>query len=102
MRLAVIYRPRQAPPVDQLPALVQGTADWLERYRGSAESLQLFVGGGGVAIIEMNKSAELHRMVAENPFTPYADVEIRPVVDADEAMKNLREVFGSAQAGDTD
>ncbi|HEV2753981.1 MAG TPA: DUF3303 family protein [Solirubrobacteraceae bacterium] len=93
MRVAVIYRPRQAPPPDQLPAMFQGLAEWVQRYRGRMESLNFFVGGGGFGVLDMDDSAELHRMLAEHPFTPFADVEVRPVVDAETALTVLQEVF---------
>ena len=97
MRVAVIYRPRQAPPPDQLPTMFQGLAEWVQRYRGRMESLDFFVGGGGFAVLDVNDSAELQRMLAEHPFTPFADVEVRPVIEARAALQTLQEVF-AAQA----
>jgi hypothetical protein len=97
MRVAVIYRNREAAPPDQLPTLLQGLGEWLQSYGNRGEMLEFFVGGGGVAILDMQDSAELMTMVAENPFTPYSDVEIRPVVAAETAMRQLQEVFGPAE-----
>jgi muconolactone delta-isomerase len=51
-----------------------------------------------MGIFEGDDSAELQRILAEDPFTPFADVEIRPVVDPDTALRNLREAF-AARAG---
>ena len=99
MRVAVIYRPRQAPPPDQLPTMFQGLAEWVQRYRGRMESLYFFVGGGGFAVLDMNDSAELHRMLAEHPFTAFTDVEVRPVLDAETALANLQEVFTARTTG---
>jgi muconolactone delta-isomerase len=49
---------------------------------------------------EADDSAELQRMLAEHPFTPFADVEIRPVVDPGTALKTLQEAFAArAQTG---
>jgi Domain of unknown function (DUF3303) len=98
MRTAVIYRPRQAPPLDQLPGLIQELADWIQRYRDRIDSLNFFAGGGGLGITDTDDSAELQRMLAENPFTIFADVEIRPVVDVDAALRNLHEAY-AARAG---
>jgi hypothetical protein len=35
-------------------------------------------------------------MIAAHPFTPFSDVEIRPVVEPGVAMKVLQEVFAQA------
>jgi muconolactone delta-isomerase len=48
-----------------------------------------------MGIFEGDDSAELQRILAEHPFTPFADVEIQPVIDADAALRNLREAFAA-------
>jgi hypothetical protein len=100
MRVAVIYRPRNSPPFELLPQLVQGMADWTARYQDRMETLYFFAGGGGLGVIDIDDSAELQRILAEHPFTPFSDVEIRPVVDPGTALKTLQEAFAArAQTG---
>jgi muconolactone delta-isomerase len=72
---------------------------WLERYSGRMSALEFFIGGGGFGVIDIDDSAELHRIISEHPFTPFADVEIRPVVEPQAAMANLREVSAARAAG---
>lgn len=98
MRVVVIYRPREAPPLEQLPNLLQGMAEWLERYRDRLEVLEFFPEGGGLGIGDVEHSSELLQMAAEHPFTDFMDVEVRAVVHADAAMRIYQDVFG-AQAG---
>lgn len=93
MRVAVIYRPGTPPPQEALPELMQRMGAWLETYAGRMSTVEFFVGGGGFGVADMGDSAELHRMIAEHPFTPFSEVEIRPVVDPHTAMATLREVF---------
>ena len=99
MRVAVIYRPKSAPPPDLLPQLFQAMGEWVGRYSNRMETIQFFVGGGGFGIIDVDDAAELHRLTAEHPFTPFADVEIRPVVPAETALRNLQEAFAARPAG---
>ena len=56
--------------------------------------------GGGLVLADIDDSAELNRIVAENPFTPFMDVEIMPVVEPSVAMATYGEVV-SALAGAT-
>lgn len=99
MRVAVIYRPRNSPPPEVMPKLFEELAGWVERHRDRMETLQFFVAGGGFGVVEVDDSEELQRIIAEHPFTPFADVEIKPVVDADVALRNLQEVFAARFAG---
>ena len=99
MRVAVIYRPRQAPPPEALPMMMAGMGAWLEKYGNRFSTLEFFVGGGGFGVIDVDDSADLHRISAEHPFTPFAEVEIRPVVEPARAMDTLREVFAAMGPG---
>jgi predicted Rossmann-fold nucleotide-binding protein len=99
MRCAVIYRPSSPPPPDLMPELMQRLGAWMSEYGSSMSTTEFFVGGGGFGVIDAANSSELQRMVAAHPFTPYSDVEIRPVVPPQEAMQILQEVFAQAAAG---
>ena len=98
MRVAIIYRPKSPAPPEAIPALMQGMAAWVEKYSNRIAPLEFFAGGGGYGVIDVDDSAELHRILAEHPFTPYADVEIRPVLSPAEAMANMREAFAARAA----
>jgi len=93
MRVAVIYRPRDPAPPDAIPMLMAGMSAWLERYGTRFETIEFFAGGGGFGVIDIQDSAELHRIMAEHPFTALSDVEVRPVVEPAVAMANLRAAF---------
>jgi hypothetical protein len=91
MKIAVIYRPRTAAPFERVPDMLQGTAEWIEKYGDRFETLYFFAAGGGVGVADIDDSAEFQRMTAEHPFTPYADVEIHPAIDAQTSLKTLKE-----------
>ncbi len=90
MRVAVIYRPRSAAPLDAAPMLMQALGHWVESYSPRLTTLEFFVTGGGLMLADVDDSAELNRIVAENPFTPFMEVEIMPVVAPSAAM----EIYG--------
>src|ERR671932_772513 len=78
MRVALIYRPRNAAPPELVPQLFQQMREWITRYESRMETIGFFVSGGGFAVLDSEDAAELQRMTAENPFTPFADVECTP------------------------
>lgn len=97
MKLAIIYRPRNAPPMEAMAGMFEGVSQWVQKYEGRIDPLYFFVSGGGFGVADVDDEAELQKMLAEHPFTTYADVEVRPVVDAKTAIRNLQEAF--AQRG---
>jgi hypothetical protein len=70
---------------------------WVEKYGDRFSTLEFFVGGGGFGVIDIDDSAELQRIAAENPFTQFSEVEIRPVVEPGAALAILGEAM-AAQA----
>jgi hypothetical protein len=102
MRIAVTYRPRSAAPIEVAPMLMEGLGQWVEKYSDQFLILEFFVAGGGLVIADFEDAAALNRVVAENPFTPYMEVDIRPVVDPGVAMGAFRELaaaFAAPAAG---
>jgi hypothetical protein len=78
--------------------LMGALGQWVENYSKRLSTLEFFVIGGGLVLADIDDSAELHRIVAENPFTPFMDVEIMPVVEPGTAMAAYGEV-AAALAG---
>jgi hypothetical protein len=72
---------------------------WLAEHQSRFSTLEFFVGGGGFGVLDVSDSAELQKMVAANPFSPFSDVEIRPVVEPGQAMQILQEAFAQASPG---
>lgn len=99
MKIAVIYRPRNAPPPELVPGLLEGTRQWLDSHAARFEQVYFFTNGGGFGVIDADDSTELMRLSAEHPFTPFSDVEIRPVLEADEALGTLQQAFAARAQG---
>jgi hypothetical protein len=78
--------------------LMGALGEWVETHSKQFTTLEFFVIGGGLVIADLDDSAEVHRIVAENPFTPYMDVEIMPVLEASAAMATYGEIAESFAA----
>jgi hypothetical protein len=98
MRVAIIYRPRSAAPVEAGPVLMEALGQWVETYSKRFSTLEFFVVGGGLMLADFDDSTELNRILAENPFTPFMDVEIMPVLEPRAAMANFGEVIAALVA----
>ncbi len=98
MKLVVTYRPKAPPPPNMMADMFEGLAQWVGRYGPQFETLYFFAAGGGFGVIDIDDSAALQRMLAEHPFTVFADVEIRAVVDPQTALTNLQEAFAARGA----
>ena len=68
---------------------------WVEKYSERFSTFEFFVGGGGLVVVDVDDSAELHAIVAENPFTPFMEVEIRPVLEPGAAMAVYGEILAA-------
>jgi muconolactone delta-isomerase len=102
MRFAVIVRLTSAIPPEQFPGIVERFAEWREEYKDRTEVFEFFVGGaGGLMIVDMPDEVELSRMMAEYPFTPYVEMDLRPIIDGDTGLSQwwqvMRRVLGDQQ-----
>jgi hypothetical protein len=103
MRFAVIYRSRSVAPIEATPMLMGALGQWVETYTGRFPVMDFFMSGGGLVIGDFDDVAELQQVVASNPFTPYMDVEVQPLIAPAEAMATYEQAVaalaGAAQPG---
>jgi uncharacterized protein DUF3303 len=95
MRFAIIYRPSNPAPPEQIPDLVQAMGDWMQRHGDRFEATEFFVAGGGFGIVDTDDAETVQRLIAENPFTPFAEIEIRPLIDPQKALGILQEAYSN-------
>lgn len=93
MKFAIIYRPKHPPPPDAMPELLSAMGEWMQTYGSKAEALHFFVGGGGFGMFDTDDAGELTAMISSHPFTPYAEVEVKAVLDPAAAMAVLQDTF---------
>ncbi|MDX6623338.1 MAG: hypothetical protein QOE75_1270 [Solirubrobacterales bacterium] len=94
MKFAIIYRPKDPPPPDQMPEMLKGMATWMQTYGNRVEGVNFFVGGGGFGTIETDDAGELTKMISEHPFSIYSEVEVKALVDPAAALGILQEAYG--------
>ena len=98
VRFLIIATPRTTPPPEIVPGLIERGEAWHQRYEDRFESFRLFVGGGGFGVATVNDEAELHRMMAEMPFSMFSDVQVRPFVDAATGWRQAKEAVAGMMA----
>jgi muconolactone delta-isomerase len=86
VRVAIIFRQRSAAPFEALPMMMEALGQWVDTYSKRASTIEFFAMGGGLVLADFDDASELHRLVAENPFTAFMDVEVIPVIEPTAAM----------------
>jgi hypothetical protein len=102
MRFLVIATSKFPAPPESVPAMIDAAEEWQKRHNDRFETFGLFPGGGGFGIANVADEAELHRLIVENPFTPFSDYEIQVIVDAPTAWRQAREAFAAMTASAQD
>jgi hypothetical protein len=74
--------------------MMEALRQWVDTYSKRASTIEFFAMGGGLVLADFDDSRELHRLVAENPFTAFMDVEVIPIIEPTAAM----ETWGQAAA----
>ena len=98
MNTCVTYRPRQAPPPEMLPMMIEGTQQWLDKYGERFSTLWWYAGGGGFGVTDQMDENEIARMMAEHPFTAYCDVDVQICVDPRTGVDTFRQVVAERVA----
>ena len=98
MRFLVVATQKFPAPPEIGPGLIDAAEEWQKRYSDKLEVFGLVPGGGGFGIADVADEAELHRIVFENPFTPFSDYEIKVIVDAPTAWQQARDAFAAMAA----
>jgi muconolactone delta-isomerase len=98
MRVLVIATPRTTAPPEMIMGLIDRAEEWHQRYEEKFESFGLFPGGGGFGVADVKDDAELHRMMAEMPFSMFSNVEVRSFVDGATGWRQAREAIAAMMA----
>ena len=94
MKFLVISIQKLPPPPEVMPTVVEGLIQWVAWAKGSGkfETIYSFPGqSGGMSIVDVSSGEELNDIMAQNPWAPFADIQIFPLSDIDKAMTTLRE-----------
>jgi hypothetical protein len=96
MRAFVMVEPKFFTPEEIFPALLEGFVAWREANREHMETFEFFAGGGGGFGIFNGDEATLNRIMVQYPFFPYSQITVRPILDGDTALGQLREIMSEA------
>ncbi len=100
MRVFILVEPKFFVPPDMFPDLLEGFADWRERYKDRMESFEFFAGGGGgFGVLNVADEATLNQIMVEYPFTPFSELTSRPILDGDTALNQWRQVMQQMMGG---
>ncbi len=93
MKALVIARPQFPIPPELAPMITQGALDWYERYKDRFEVFGTFIGGGGFAVVEVDDSEELSKMIVEMPFATFSEITAELYVEGDKGFRQFQEAM---------
>jgi len=91
MRVCLLIEPGQVPPPpEMMPKIIAAFGHWREKWRAKMEVFDFWAGRpGGLGIANVANETELSQMMMEFPFGPFSHIDVRPIVNGDEALKRL-------------
>ncbi len=95
MKALVIARPKFQVPPEMAPMVTQGALDWYERYKDRFEVFGTFMGGGGFAVVEVDDSEELSKMIVEMPFATFSDINTELFVEGDRGFRQFQDAMAA-------
>jgi len=103
MKFLVVSKLREIPPVPPEQFAALGVAEWqtVQQFlkEGKTEVAYALAGlKGGMAIGEADSGAELNSRLSRLPFYPFLDIEIYPLMTADEALTQAKESLEAIKA----
>ena len=95
MKFVLISNPRFQVPPEMLIPILDAFLAFLSKYKESGHILESwsFAGRiGGMGLFEVDSHEQLDAINAENPFAPFSDIEVYPVVDMLESIEMFRQI----------
>lgn len=96
MKYLVLTRRKDAflmVPQEQRMAIWEGMVAFLKKYQKMGKCKEIYSDGdmqGGVSIWETDSEEDVTKFILENPMSPFMNIEIRPVIGWDIAVKAQR------------
>ena len=74
----------------------EGMVAFIEKYQKAGKCKEIYLDGdmkGSVSVWETDSEEESVKFIVENPFSPFSDIDIRPIIGWDIGVKASREAF---------
>jgi len=99
MKYLVLTRRKDAflmVPPEQRMAIWEGTVAFIKKYHKAGKCKEMYMDGdmqGSASIWETDSEVDVTKFILENPMSPFMNIEIRPVIGWDVAVKAQRAYF---------
>ena len=93
MRYLIITRMNHPAPPEAMPGLIEAMNAWVAKNKeaGKMEQVWSFAGrAGGGGILNVDSHEELDAIMIEFPFSPFSHIEVHPMTNLEESLRNLR------------
>jgi hypothetical protein len=93
MKALVIARPQFPIPPEQAPMVVEGALEWYARYKDRLTEFGTFLGGGGFAVVDIDSTDELNKMIVEMPFSLFMDIRTELYMEGDSGFRQFQDAM---------
>ena len=83
-------------PQEQRMAIWEGTVAFINKHQKAGKCKEMYMEGDlqrSASIWETDSEVEVTKFILDNPMSPFMDIEIRPVIAWDVAVKAQRAYF---------
>ena len=83
-------------PQEQRMAIWEGTVAFMKKYQRAGKCKEMYMEADlqrSASIWETDTEVEATKFILENPMSPFMDIEIRPVIGWDVAVKAQKAYF---------
>jgi muconolactone delta-isomerase len=82
-----------------MPLLLEGFTQWRAKWRDKMPVFEFWAGrGGGLGIVDVADATELSQMMMEFPFAQFLQIDVRLIVDGDDALERLKATMAEMTA----
>jgi muconolactone delta-isomerase len=98
MKFLVVGLPKHPIPPEQLAGVTDGALAWAQNYQSKLDAFGMFPGGGGFGIVDTSDETELNQLIIDMPFSWFSDVEVRPFVEGNAGLQQLKQAVDAMAA----
>lgn len=102
MRFLVMSKNKHMPPMEMMPGLIDAMIAWSNGLTASGKAEAVWgtagvPGGGG--ILNVDSVEELDALLTQNPFGPFSETTVVPIVELSTSLQNMKQVIQAMMPG---